>query len=142
MAELKTKATTASVSAFLGKISDPERRKDAKAVASIMKTVTRAKPVMWGDRIVGFGYFQYSRSNGDTFKWFLAGFAPKSAAMVVYLIGGSDKALLKKLGKHKLSGSCLHIRRLDDVDQPTLKKLVAASVKNIAKRFGSGERRA
>lgn len=135
MAELKTKATTASVKTFLGGIPDAERRKDSKAVASMMRSVTRARPVMWGGRIVGFGDFSYSRSNGDTFKWFLTGFAPRGSTMVVYLIGGSDKALLKKLGKHKMSGSCLHIRRLDDVHQPTLRKLIATSVKNVSTRF-------
>ena len=37
--------------------------------------------------------------------------------------------LLGKLGKHKVSGGCLHIKRLSDVDLPTLKKLIALSAK-------------
>jgi hypothetical protein len=136
VAELKTKPTTASVKAFLDQIDDDQRRKDCRTVAAIMQSVTRAKPVMWGPKIVGFGQFDYGRSGGTaTYKWFLAGFSPRAAATVVYLLGGADKALLAKLGKHKIGGSCLYIKRLDDVHQPTLRKLIAASVKNVSKRF-------
>ena len=135
MAELKTKATTASVKDFLAKIRNEQRRKDSQAVASMMKAVTGARPVMWGAKIVGFGHFEYSRRSGESFKWFLAGFSPRDTALVVYLIGGADKSLLKKLGKHSMGGSCLYIKRLDDVDQPTLRNLVVASVKNVSKRF-------
>ena len=36
--------------------------------------------------------------------------------------------LLKSLGKHKTAKSCLYINRLDDVDLPTLRKLIKQSV--------------
>ena len=42
--------------------------------------------------------------------------------------------LLKALGKHKLSGGCLHIKRLDDVDRAVLGKVVSASVKETRRR--------
>ena len=135
MAELKTKPTTASVKAFLDTIDDDQRRKDCRTVASIMRSVTGAKPVMWGPVIVGFGTFEYRRSGGESFKWFPAGFSPRKSALVVYLLGGADKALLAKLGKHSMSGSCLHIKRLEDVHLPTLHKLIATSIKNVSKRF-------
>jgi hypothetical protein len=40
MAELKTKKTQASVTAFPSAIPDPERRKDARAVASLLRRVS------------------------------------------------------------------------------------------------------
>ena len=55
MAELKTKATTASVSDFLAEIDDAERRKDCVAVSKMMQKATGSKPRMWGPSIVGFG---------------------------------------------------------------------------------------
>ena len=36
--------------------------------------------------------------------------------------------LMAKLGKHKKGGSCLHIKRLADVDLAVLEELVSASV--------------
>jgi hypothetical protein len=42
-------------------------------------------------------------------------------------MAATDKALLDKLGKHALSGSCLHIKKLSDVDAGALKTIVAKS---------------
>jgi hypothetical protein len=44
--------------------------------------------------------------------------------------------LLQRLGKHKVSGSCLHIKRLSDVDLDVLATLVSASVKATKKKHG------
>ena len=46
-------------------------------------------------------------------------------------MSGSDghTELLKKLGKHSVGGGCLYIKRLSDIDPPTLKKLIRKSVK-------------
>ncbi|HET9704703.1 MAG TPA: hypothetical protein VFP85_11755 [Vicinamibacterales bacterium] len=81
MAELKTKATKASVSTFLNGIKDEERRKDCKAVAAMMRKATGARPRMWGPSIVGFGSFHYTgarrrRSSGSSAASRLA--APRS----------------------------------------------------------------
>jgi len=40
-----------------------------------------------------------------------------------------DGDLLKKLGKHSVSKGCLYIKRLSDVDLPTLKKVIKAAAK-------------
>ena len=42
MAELKTKATKASVSQFINAIADEQRRKDCKAIAAMMQKATKA----------------------------------------------------------------------------------------------------
>jgi hypothetical protein len=133
MSELKTKATDASVSKFLNGIADEQRRKDCKALAAMMRKATGASPKMWGDAIVGFGRFQYSRRSKETFEWFQCGFSPRSSALTLYLMGGypKDAASAKKLGKFKTGGGCLYIKRLDDVHEPTLRSFIAQSVKRI-----------
>jgi hypothetical protein len=42
-------------------------------------------------------------------------------------LGSADKALLDKLGKYALSGSCLHIKKLCAEDSRILKTLISAS---------------
>ncbi len=42
-------------------------------------------------------------------------------------------ALMEKLGKYKTGKSCLYINKLDDVDLPTLRKLVRLSVQHMIK---------
>ena len=130
MAELKTQATKASVTDFINALDD-QRRKDCHELAAILQKVTRARPVMWGTSIVGFGDMEYFNAAGKSNQWFVAGFSPRKAALTVYLLGGSDRALLDKLGKHSMSGSCLQIKTLDDVHRPTLEKLIAASMKRL-----------
>ena len=51
VAELKTRATRASVTSFLNSITDEERRADSKALVEMMTKATKAKPVMWGPAI-------------------------------------------------------------------------------------------
>jgi hypothetical protein len=129
MAENKTQRTKASVSAFLTKITDPERRKDAKALDALMRKATGAKPAMWGTAIVGYGDTTYEGSGGRVVDWFPVGFSPRKAALVVYLMGGlkTNADLLKVLGPHKVGGGCLYLRRLEGVDLKVLSRLVKAS---------------
>lgn len=64
MAELKTKATDASVDDFLNSIKDEQVRKDCWAIADIMQKASKAKPQMWGSAIVGFGSYVYKYASG------------------------------------------------------------------------------
>ena len=43
------------------------------------------------------------------------------------------EGLMKKLGKYRAGNSCIHIKRLADVDLPTLKKLIRKSVDSVGK---------
>ena len=134
MAELKTKETTESVSAFLDRIADESRREDCRAVVDIMQSVTKEEPRMWGTSIVGFGRYQYKYKSGREGEWMITGFSPRKGDLTLYIFGGFDKFsdLLPNLGKYKTAGSCLYIRKLADVDVKVLRKLVTKSVKLMA----------
>ena len=131
MAEAKTKPTDESVDAFLDRIPNEQRREDCRAVAAIMTKATQAEPVMWGAGIVGFGLAAYEYASGRTGDWPVVAFAPRKREIVLYLELAGDEVedLLAKLGTHKNGKSCLYVKRLADVDQKVLAKLVAASVK-------------
>jgi hypothetical protein len=126
MAERKTKATKASVPAFLRSLSDPQRRADATVLDKLMRQATGARPVMWGPSIVGYGDWSYRDSRGKEVAWFPAGFASRQAGLTLYLLGGfkPHAALLKSLGRHKVSGACLHIPKLAEVDTTVLTQMV------------------
>ena len=126
MAENKTKATEASVTDFIDSLSEP-RRSDAQALVKLMQSVSRQKPRMWGPSIVGFGSCHYRYDSGREGDMPLICFSPRKSGNVVYNMGSADKALLNKLGKHVLSGSCLHIKKLSDVDPAVLKTMVENS---------------
>jgi hypothetical protein len=134
MAELKTKETSESVSAFIDKIADKGRRADCLAVIDIMRAVTKEEPKMWGSSIVGFGRYHYKGASGREGDWMITGFSPRKGPLTLYIMGGLDNFadLLKSLGKYKTAKSCLYIKNLADVDVKVLRKLVAKSVTLMA----------
>jgi hypothetical protein len=136
MAEIKTKPTNASVAAHINAMADLERRKDCRTLVAMLKRVTGAKPTMWGPTIIGFGKYHYKYASGREGDMCIAGFASRGNALSVYLMGDfpGRKALLAKLGKHKMTVSCLYIRRLADVDIEILEQLIAGSVAAAAAR--------
>ncbi len=135
MAELKTKPTKQSVKDFVDAIKDEQQRKDCRTVSRIMKRITKANPKMWGPGIVGFGSHHYKYASGREGDWFVVGFAPRKQNLTLYISSGFKKysALLKKLGKHKIGGSCLYVKRLDDVDMDVLTELIEDSVAYLRK---------
>jgi hypothetical protein len=125
MAENKTKANAASVHAFINSLPEP-RRADVKALVKMMESVSRQKPTMWGPSIIGFGSYHYRYDSGREGDAPLLCFSPRKSANVIY-VTLSEKGPLDKLGKYTLSGGCLHIRKLTDVDPAVLKTIVAGS---------------
>lgn len=130
MAELKTKPTGASVTAFLNGIADEQKRQDAFTVLELMREVTGSEGKMWGNAIIGFGDTHYKYASGREGDWFLTGFSPRKQNLTLYINGGfaAHSELLGKLGKHKIGSGCLYINKLKDVDLVTLRELVRRSV--------------
>lgn len=135
--KLKTAQNKASVSAFLNTIEDEQRRKDAKAVLKIMKEITKEKPAMWGTSIVGFGTYEYTRANGDYGTFMRCGFAPRKDRITLYIMPGYEdySELLKDLGPYTKGKACLHIKRIEKIHLPTLKKLIKAGYKDMEKKY-------
>lgn len=130
MSEPKTRPTTASVAAFLATIRQSERQRDARTVAAMMRAATGARATMWGPSIIGFGRQPITGSTGRATDWPIAAFAPRSTGLVIYFMDDflAQHPLLPRLGKYRTGKTCLYIRRLADVDLPTLRRLVSSSV--------------
>lgn len=133
MAELKTKETDANVEEFLNGIADEKQREDSKKVSAMMEKATDAKPKMYGANIVGFGNQTLKYASGREQEWMQIGFSPRKGNLTLYLTYDEnwDEELLSKLGKHKLGKGCLYVKRLSDVDENVLEKLIEKSVENL-----------
>jgi len=133
MAELKTKPNDQNVEAFLNGVADEKKRRDCYTILELMKQVTGKEPKMWGDSIVGFGSYHYRYKSGRQGDWFLAGFSPRKQNLTLYIMSGFDQydALLEKLGTFKTGKSCLYIKKVEDIDLPTLRELVEQSVEHM-----------
>jgi hypothetical protein len=136
MAENKTKPTAASVEDYIASRGDEQQRADCRELVALLGSITQEGPKMWGPSIVGFGSYRYAYPSGRTGEAPLAGFAIRGRELVVYLDceEESRKALLQKLGKHRMGRSCLYFRRLADLDRSVLERLVVDSVASVERR--------
>ncbi|MDJ0916651.1 MAG: DUF1801 domain-containing protein [Woeseiaceae bacterium] len=137
MAELKTKPTSQSVTAFMNAIEDKTQRADCRAIAAMMRKATGKRAKMWGSSMVGYGSYHYKYASGQEGDYFLTGFSPRKQATSVYIMAGFSgyDALMKKLGKHKTGKSCLYIKKLSDVDEKVLEQLIRKSVAEMRKKY-------
>lgn len=140
MAELKTKKTEVSVHEFIHSFTDSEqKRKDSYELIELMQKITGAEPKMWGPSIIGFGMYHYkserSTQEGD---WPLIGFSPRKAAISLYVYTGNPEHehLLTNLGKFKMGKACIYIKKLSDIDQKELSKLIKETIKFLQKKYG------
>jgi len=140
MAEVKTKQTNADVNEFIYSFADSEqKRKDSFELIKLMQDFTGFEPKMWGPSIIGFGKYHYkserSRQEGD---WPLLGFSPRKAAISLYVYTGvkEHEYLLKDLGKYKMGKACIYIKKLSDINQEVLRKMMKESLDYVRSKYG------
>lgn len=125
VAKRKTNRTDDSVDAFIDSIEDESKREDCLAITKLLAAATGEKATMWGSSIVGFGTHHYLYASGKPAEICKVGFSPRSRSFAFYLPKYPEHAsLIKKLGKHKYSGGCLHVARLADVDTAVLARMI------------------
>lgn len=139
MAEAKTTRTKQKVGDFIKGLADEGRRKDCSALVKLMTKAAGARGAMYGPSIVGFGTQTVTYADGRTGDWPVIAFSPRKADLTLY-VGAkrAPKPLLKQLGKHNVSGGCLHVKRLSDVDVDVLGRLISDAVKRVKARGLAG----
>ncbi len=123
----KTIETDADVAAFVAAVADPGQRADAAALIAMMSAASGAPPRMWGPSIIGFGSYQYRYDSGREGTSLRIGFAPRKGKTVIYGLG-SQIDDFEKLGKVTTGKGCLYIRRLNEIDQTALRKMIEQSL--------------
>lgn len=141
MAEIKTKVHEASVTDFINSFAETEqRRKDAFELVKIMEKTTGFPPKMWGPSIIGFGVYHYkSERSSQEGDWPIVGFSPRKAAISLYVYSGGEdqKEMLKSLGKYKMGKGCIWAKKLEDIDQKVLVKMIKSSMQFVKKKYPS-----
>ncbi|MFZ5554798.1 MAG: DUF1801 domain-containing protein [Bacteroidota bacterium] len=134
--EIKTKPTAENVDAFLSK-TDEKKKKDALELLKLFKTITKEKPELWGNGIIGFGRFRYKYPTGQQGEWMKTGFSVRKSNFSLHLMSGAQthSKLLKKLGKHKTGTGCVYINKLEDIDREILQQVVKDSWKMVSEKY-------
>lgn len=124
--ENKPIATDSGVESFLATIESEQRRKDAERLAALMEQISGLGPTLWGSSMIGFGRYHYRYDSGHSGETFRLGFSPRKDSLVLYLGTALPDApeLLARLGKFKTGKACLYIKKLADIDEAVLRKLI------------------
>jgi hypothetical protein len=121
----KTQPTLEPVGAFLAGVTPAGRRDDALALCALMERVSGQAPRMWGPAIVGFGQRHYRTDSGREGDICKIGFAPRKAALALYIVASTDcDPLIARLGKISTGKSCIYVKRLADIDLGVLEALI------------------
>jgi nucleoid DNA-binding protein len=123
--ENKTKPTNRDIVDFIASLPEKQQA-DAEALVEIMQDISGEPPILWGNKIVGFGSFHYKSKSGREGDWMRLGFAPGTGKFSLYLTFDAAELTgkVKDLGKYKIGKGCVYINKLADVDLEQLKQLV------------------
>lgn len=141
MAKTKTTYTTVNVTDFINSYVDNDQKKaDSFRLVELMQEWSGFEPVMWGPTIIGFGKYHYTYASGHEGDAPIIGFSPRKAAFSLYIFSPTEKSkkLLAGLGKYKMAKACIYVKKLDDINIPTLQKLCKESIKYINEHHECG----
>lgn len=66
--ENKTKPTNRDIVDFIASLPEKQQA-DAEALVEIMQDISGEPPILWGNKIVGFGSFHYKSKSGREGDW-------------------------------------------------------------------------
>ncbi|MCK0115618.1 hypothetical protein BCE75_11241 [Isoptericola sp. CG 20/1183] len=113
-------------------VEHPVRRRDAETLLGLMSRATGEAPYREGS-IVGFGRYRYEYASGRSGDAAAAGFAPRKARTVIYLMDGIEahSEELGRLGPHQHGVGCLYLKDLEQVDLAVLERIVATCYRTL-----------
>ncbi|MCX6502512.1 MAG: DUF1801 domain-containing protein [Microbacterium sp.] len=125
--------TGADVGTAIAKTTPAARRRDAETMHALMAEVTGREPEMWAGGIIGYGACHYRYPTGTQGHSPIIGFAPRKAALTVYLLDGvsTHAAALADLGPHRTGVGCLYFPDLAGVDLDLLRTILVDSYRRI-----------
>ena len=138
MARTKTTYTGIDVMDFVNSYLDNEQKKaDSFRLIELMQEWSGFEPKMWGPTIIGFGNYHYKYASGHEGDAPILGFSPRKAAFSLYVFSATERSenLLAHLGKFKMSKACIYVRKLSDINIPTLQEICIESITYINEHY-------
>lgn len=107
------------------------RRAEAGQLLALFADVTGERPVVWADRIIGFGEYEYRYDSGHGGTAPELAFASGPREHTIYLAPDFAERwtdLLDRLGPHRASKTCLYLTRFAAVDRAVFRELLERSL--------------
>ena len=127
-----------SVKDYIASLDDEQTVKDSQVLLEMMHRISGHEPKLWNAGTIGFDTYHYKYDSGREGDALVIGFYPRKGKITIYLMDGTARysQLLATLGKHTTTGYCVYIKRLSDVELPTLEQIMQQSYEYIKSRDG------
>ena len=122
-----------SVKDYMASLTDEQTVNDSRMLIEMMQRISGHEPKLWNVGTLGFDSYHYKYDSGREGDSFVIGFYPRKGKITVYLMDGTARfsELLAKLGKHTITGYCIYIKQLSNVELPVLEQIVRQSYEYI-----------
>lgn len=129
-----------TVDQYVESLGEEGLQNDTRALIDIMQRISGEQPILYGIGTIGFGVYKYEYASGRKGEAHTLGFYPRKGKITVYLMDGTARydTLLARLGKHTTTGYCIYIKKLSDIELPTLERIIKQSFENITAQSKSG----
>ena len=110
---------------YIAQLEEPRRAEVVALDALIRKTVPKLEPFIHSG-MLAYGHFRNKYPNGREADWFRIGVASNANAISLYIscAGAVVERYKEALPKAKLGKCCVRFKRMSDLDQAALKKLI------------------
>ena len=128
-----------SVDDYLASLDD-QTSKDSETLLEMMQRISGHEPMLWNAGTIGFGTYHYQYDSGREGDGHTIGFYPRKSRLTIYLMDGTARhsELLAKLGKHSITGYCVYIKRLSDIDLTVLEQVIQESFEFVESKSKDG----
>lgn len=129
-----------NVDQYIHSLSDESLKADALTLMQMMKRISGEEPILYGIGTIGYGVYKYEYTSGRKGEAHTLAFYPRKGKITVYLMDGTARYadLLAKLGKHTITGYCIYIKQLSDVEMPVLEQILEESYNHIETESKNG----
>ena len=129
-----------SVRDYIASLQNAQAVKDSQVLTEMMRRVSGQEPRLWNVGTIGFDTYHYKYGSGREGDAIVIGFYPRKGKTTVYLMDGTARyaSLLAKLGKHTVTGYCIYIKQLSDIELSILEQIVQQSYEFIKAKSKDG----
>jgi len=134
---VKGQLKVSNPSEYIEKLQEPRKTEIAALDALIRKTAPKLEPFIHSG-MLAYGPWHYKYGSGREGDWFRIGLASNKNYISLYICPAAETGYIpesykKALPKAMIGRGCVRFKRLSDLDQAALKKLIRAGGQAAAK---------
>lgn len=119
---------------YLNRLEEPRKSEMEQLYTCISSTIPNEKPFIMS-RMIAWKPYHYQYASGREGDWFIVGLASQKNYISVYVCAAAQGEYLaekynKELGRVNVGRSCIRLKKVSDLDLPTLKKVIKEGIKS------------